>query len=101
MALGPELEASSAESNRVAAKLAPQKAQEAREKYEHVEAIARRLMQRNSKLTFGKALEITRICLPRVQAEIEDLLRSKSKKPEPKEFVEGGGGGGQGEGESG
>jgi hypothetical protein len=87
MALKPELEASSAESNRVAAKLAPQKEQEARSKFEHVEAIARQLMQRNRKLTLGAALEITRTCLPGVQAGIKDLLRQSVKAEEPKTYL--------------
>jgi hypothetical protein len=80
----------STEMNRLEAKLAPQKEDEAREKFAKVESIARRLMQRNSKLTFGAALEITRTCLPRVQAEMAELVRPKSKEMEPKEFVEAG-----------
>jgi hypothetical protein len=87
MALNPELEASWAESNRVAAKLAPQKEKEALAKFEHVEAIASRLMERNRKLTFGAALEITRNCLPRVQADIRDLLRQSVKAEEPKTYL--------------
>jgi hypothetical protein len=77
---------SSAESNRIQAKLAPQLEREAYAKSAHVEVIARRLMARDSRLTFGRALEITRICLPRVQSEIEDLLRQpvKAVEPEPK-----------------
>jgi hypothetical protein len=88
----PEFEASSAESNRIQAKLAPQKEEEAREKFTKVESIARRLMQRNSKLTFGAALEITRTC-PRVQAEMADLLRQPTTgkpKEEPAGRVEAG-----------
>jgi hypothetical protein len=84
---------SSVESNRIAAKMAPEKEQEARSKFEHVEAIARRLMQRNSKLTFGAALEITRTCLPGVQAEIKQLLRHApggKPKEEPVGRVEAG-----------
>jgi hypothetical protein len=84
MALRPELMAESSESNRVTARLAPQKEKEARAKFEHIESIARRLMQRDPKLTFGVALEITRNCLPRVQAEIADLLRQPVKAEEPK-----------------
>jgi hypothetical protein len=86
MALKPGLEASTAESNRVAAKLAPQKEKEMRGQFEHVESIARRLMARDGRLTFGRALEITRICLPGVQAEIKDLLRQsvKAVESEPK-----------------
>ena len=67
----------STEMNRLEAKLAPQKEEEAREKFAKVESIARRLMQRNSKLTFGAALEITRACLLRVESEIKELLRSR------------------------
>ena len=66
MAVRPELEASTAESNRVAAKLAPQKEKEARAKFEHVEAIAKRLMARDRSLTFGVALDRVRLCLPGV-----------------------------------
>jgi hypothetical protein len=66
MAVRPELEASTAESNRVAAKLAPQKEKEARAKFEHVETIAKRLMARDRSLTFGVALDRVRLCLPGV-----------------------------------
>jgi hypothetical protein len=48
---------------------------ETRERFSKIESVARRLMQRNPQLTFGAALEITRNCLPRVEAEIADLLR--------------------------
>lgn len=82
----------SVEMNRLEAKQAPEKEKEAREKFEHIEAVARRLMQRDRSLPFGVALERVRLCLPRVEAEIKQLLQPKSKKPEPKEFVEGGGG---------
>jgi hypothetical protein len=44
-------------------------------------------MQRNSKLTFGAALEITRTCLPGVQAEMADLLRQSVKTEEPKTYL--------------
>jgi hypothetical protein len=77
----------SVEMNRLEAKLAPQKEEEAREKFAKVESIARRLMQRNSKLTFGAALEITRTCLPGVQAEMADLLRQSVKTEEPKTYL--------------
>jgi hypothetical protein len=83
----------SVEMNRLESKAIPQKEEEAREKFEHVEAVARRLMQRNSKLTFGAALEITRTCLPGVQAEIKDLLRHATDgkpKEEPVGRVEAG-----------
>jgi hypothetical protein len=66
---------SSAERNRATAKAAPQKQEAARERFSKVESIARRLMQKNSKLTFGCALEIARTCLPGVQAEMAALLR--------------------------
>jgi hypothetical protein len=66
---------SSAERNRITAKAAPQKQEAARERFSKVESIARHLMQKNSKLTFGCALEIARTCLPGVQAEIKELLR--------------------------
>lgn len=93
MAVRPELGVSSVESNRVTVKATPQKKRETRAEYEHVEAIARRLMQRNSKLTFGCALEITRNCLPRVQADIKELLRHATDgkpKAEPVGRVEAG-----------
>lgn len=54
---------SSVESNRIQAKLAPQLERDAYAKSAHIEAIARRLMARDGRLTFGRALEITRICL--------------------------------------
>jgi hypothetical protein len=44
-------------------------------------------MQRNSKLTFGVALEITRTCLPSVQSEIANLLRQPVKAEEPKPML--------------
>jgi hypothetical protein len=75
MALKPGLETSTAESNRIAAKAAPQREKETRAKYEHIESIARRLMANDSRLTFGVALERVRLCLPRVQADIKELLR--------------------------
>jgi hypothetical protein len=73
--------------NRLEAKLAPQKEEESRSKFEHVEAIARRLMARDRGLTFGAALEMTRNCLPRVQAEMADLLRQPVKAVEPKQIL--------------
>jgi hypothetical protein len=77
---------SSVESNRIQAKLAPQ----AHEKFEHIEAIAKRLMARDRSLTFGVALERVRLCLPKVEAEIKQLLRPKAKEPDPTEFVQAG-----------
>jgi hypothetical protein len=74
----------SAETNRILAKHQPEKEIEDRAKFEHIEAIARRLMQRNPRLTFGAALEITRNCLPRVRAEISDLVRRSVKAVETK-----------------
>jgi hypothetical protein len=64
--------------------MAPQKEKETRAKFEHVESIARRLMARDRSLTFGVALEITRNCLPRVQAEIADLVKASEPKPKPR-----------------
>jgi hypothetical protein len=71
----PEFENFTVESRRIAAKLAPQREDEAREKAEHVEIIARRLMQRNPRLTFGAALQMTRDSLPAVQAQMAEELR--------------------------
>jgi hypothetical protein len=79
--------AKSVEMNRLEARAIPQKEEETREKFAKVESIARRLMQRNSKLTFGAALEITRTCLPGVQAEIKDLLEQSVKAEEPKTML--------------
>jgi hypothetical protein len=80
----PEFETISAEMNRLEAKQAPQKEKGTREKFAHIEVIARRLMQRNSKLTFCAALEITRNCLPAVQAELAETLRQAAVAAEPK-----------------
>jgi hypothetical protein len=74
----------SAESNRIQAKLAPEVNREKWKAEAHVEVIARRLMARDSRLTFGRALEITRNCLHRVQAEIKDLLGQSVKAVESK-----------------
>jgi hypothetical protein len=82
--------AKSAAMNRLEAQQAPVKEKEAREKYEHIEAVARRLMERDRQLTFGRALEITRTCLPRVRSEIKELLRPKSKETEPTGLVQAG-----------
>jgi hypothetical protein len=75
------------------AKATPHKKKETCAEYEHVETIARRLMQRNSKLTFGCALEITRNCLPAVQADLKKLLKPATDgkpKVEPAGRVEAG-----------
>ena len=64
IAMHPELVTSRAESKRVAAKLAPQKEIESRERFSKIESMARRLMARNRKLTFGVALTFRRNCLP-------------------------------------
>jgi hypothetical protein len=81
---------SSPEYNRIFAKLAPEKEKQAREKFEHIEAVARRLMARDRSLPFGVALERVRLCLPKVEAEIKQLLRPKAKEPDPTEFVQAG-----------
>jgi hypothetical protein len=73
--------------NRLEAKAIPQKEQEARSKFEHIEAVAKGLMVRDRRLTFGRALEITRTCLPRVQADMADLLRQSVKAEEPKTYL--------------
>jgi hypothetical protein len=75
MSVKPEIARSTAESNRRQAKLSPAREKEARAQYKHVESIARRLLQRNPGLTMGRALEMTRYALPKVQADIKELLR--------------------------
>jgi hypothetical protein len=83
MAAHPEFETCTVESNRIEAELAPQREKKTREKFEHIESVARRLMERNPRLTFGAALEMTRNCLPAVQAEMADALRQSVKAVEP------------------
>jgi hypothetical protein len=66
---------------------------EAQASYDHIESIARGLMARDGRLTFGKALEIVRTCLPSVQREIAAMLRSATDskpKAEPAGRVEAG-----------
>jgi hypothetical protein len=82
MALRPELAASTAESNRVAAKLVHGKEQEDREEFARVEGIARRLMDRNRKLTFGAALGIVRLCSPK---PVE--VKAAEQKPKPRTLL--------------
>jgi hypothetical protein len=73
----------SVELNRLEAKAMPQKEKASREDFQHVEAIARRLMQRNPRLTFGAALQMTRDCLPTIQAGMAEELRQAVKAVEP------------------
>jgi hypothetical protein len=85
----PDLENSTTESNRLEARLAPQKENEAREKFEHVESVARRLMERDRSLTFGIALERVKLCLPGVQAQLAEEFRQavKADDPEPRTML--------------
>jgi hypothetical protein len=70
--------------SRLEAKHQPLQEKEAQERFSKIESVARRLMQRNPRLTFRSALEITRNCLPRVEAEIAELLQRSVKAAEPK-----------------
>jgi hypothetical protein len=85
----PQLFKATAESNRIAAQLRPQKEKEAQEEFDRVEGIARRLMARNGKLTFGAALEMVRLCSPKPGApNAKPLLEAKAvESVEPKIFL--------------
>lgn len=78
---------STVEGNRVRAKERPGEELVQAQQQVKIERIARHLMGRNPALTFGQALETTRLALPRVEAEIKEICR-QAERPARVEAVD-------------